>query len=145
MARSLHPLGHPHQLLKNLLNPAPLVTANIHCAGRTIHSLTLLQRQSACSSQFLSRRVCRQRVVQSRRSGEQKAAGGRMGKMAKHYFANRASGTAGYAAKVNWFLRVGTPKLSSSARSLSKIICIGGGSPRPRPRPTQTETLNRQL
>lgn len=39
------------------------------------------------------------RAAQSRRRGEQKAAGGSMGKMAKHYLANRASGTAGTAAK----------------------------------------------
>ncbi|WP_313898149.1 ATP-binding cassette domain-containing protein [Nodosilinea sp. LEGE 07298] len=41
------------------------------------------------------------RAAQSQRSGEQKAAGGSMGKMAKHYFANRASGTAGQGAKRN--------------------------------------------
>lgn len=41
------------------------------------------------------------RAAQSRRSGEGKAASGSMGKMAKHYFANRASGTAGNAAKRN--------------------------------------------
>ncbi len=41
------------------------------------------------------------RAAQSQRSGEQKAAGGSMGKMAKHYFANRASSTAGQGAKRN--------------------------------------------
>lgn len=41
------------------------------------------------------------RAAQSRCTGEQKAAKGSMGKMAKHYFANRASGTAGNAAKRN--------------------------------------------
>ncbi|WOD39947.1 ribosomal protection-like ABC-F family protein [Nodosilinea sp. E11] len=41
------------------------------------------------------------RAAQSQRGGKQKAESSGMGKMAQHYFANRASGTAGTAAKRN--------------------------------------------
>ncbi|MCW6037548.1 ATP-binding cassette domain-containing protein [Spirulina subsalsa FACHB-351] len=41
------------------------------------------------------------RAAQSQKRGEQKAASGSMGKMAKRYFANRASSTAGKAAEKN--------------------------------------------
>jgi ATPase subunit of ABC transporter with duplicated ATPase domains len=41
------------------------------------------------------------RAARSQRSGKQKAQSSGMGKMAQHYFANRASGTAGTAAKRN--------------------------------------------
>ncbi|MCT7978509.1 ribosomal protection-like ABC-F family protein [Laspinema olomoucense] len=41
------------------------------------------------------------RAAQSQKRGEQKAESGSMGKMAKHYFANRASSTAGKAAEKN--------------------------------------------
>jgi ATPase subunit of ABC transporter with duplicated ATPase domains len=41
------------------------------------------------------------RAARSQRGGKQKAQSSGMGKMAQHYFANRASGTAGTAAKRN--------------------------------------------
>ncbi len=57
MARSLHPLRHQHQLLQNLLNPAPLVTGNIQLGAPCTRRLSSSARVRAQISSSLCSRT----------------------------------------------------------------------------------------